>query len=64
MGSGSLVDEDEIQVVKIGEEGDEDDQGVDEDQEGEGERMEGAEQEKDVTRKVRVRKMMDKRWKS
>ncbi|XP_016124225.1 zinc finger E-box-binding homeobox 1-like [Sinocyclocheilus grahami] len=43
MGSGSLVDEDEIQVVKIGEEGDEDDQGADEDQEGE--RMEGAEQE-------------------
>ncbi|XP_056325028.1 zinc finger E-box-binding homeobox 1b isoform X2 [Danio aesculapii] len=33
MGSGSLVDEDEIQVVKIGDEGDEDDQGADEDQE-------------------------------
>ncbi|XP_050980190.1 zinc finger E-box-binding homeobox 1b [Labeo rohita] len=33
MGSGSLVDEDEIQVVKIGEEGDEDDQGADEDRE-------------------------------
>uniref|UniRef100_A0A9J7X2T1 Zinc finger E-box-binding homeobox 1 n=1 Tax=Cyprinus carpio carpio TaxID=630221 RepID=A0A9J7X2T1_CYPCA len=47
IGSGSLVDEDEIQVVKIGEEGDEDDQGADEDQEGEGERMEGAEQEED-----------------
>ncbi len=47
MGSGSLVDEDEIQVVKIGEEGDEDDQGEDEDREGEGERMEGAEQEED-----------------
>ncbi|XP_077056905.1 zinc finger E-box-binding homeobox 1b isoform X1 [Siphateles boraxobius] len=45
IGSGSLVDEDEIQVVKIGEEGDEDDQGADEDQEGEGERMEEAEQE-------------------
>ncbi|XP_042623660.1 zinc finger E-box-binding homeobox 1-like isoform X1 [Cyprinus carpio] len=43
MGSGSLVDEDEIQVVKIGDEGDEDDQGADQDQEGE--RMEGAEQE-------------------
>lgn len=47
MGSGSLVDEDEIQVVKIGDEGDEDDQGADEDREGEGERMEGAEQEED-----------------
>ncbi|XP_026132112.1 zinc finger E-box-binding homeobox 1-like isoform X1 [Carassius auratus] len=47
MGSGSLVDEDEIQVVKIGEEGDEDDQGADEDQDGEGERMEGVEQEED-----------------
>ncbi|XP_057214515.1 zinc finger E-box-binding homeobox 1b [Triplophysa rosa] len=39
MGSGSIVDEDEIQVVKIGEEGDEDDQGTDE------ERMEEMEQE-------------------
>nr|XP_055031321.1 zinc finger E-box-binding homeobox 1b isoform X1 [Misgurnus anguillicaudatus] len=38
MGSGSLVDEDEIQVVKIGEEGDEEDMGADE------ERMEETEQ--------------------
>lgn len=38
MGSGSLVDEDEIQVVKIGDEGDEEDMGADE------ERMEETEQ--------------------
>lgn len=54
MGSGSLVDEDEIQVVKIGEEGDEDDQGADEDEEGERMEEDGDEEGKSETLKVVV----------